>query len=209
MNKEIMNLDYPKNLDARIFGKELESYPEDFEASVQYLLYNLKEDYRIIIEHRFNDKLSLAKIGELMNLSRETIRNKEWKAVKILSHPSNSRILKYGIKAHHQMEVENLKNRYEEKLNTINLDEEELKKLSIDEIVWKTNEINCIIRCLYNKRALNISVAELIEVINNGKLANTRNCGFSTMRNIIIKLYEFGIRNCIEKEILNVYFKSI
>lgn len=211
MYKELMNLEYPKNLVAVVYGEEFKEYPEDFEASVQYILYELKEDQRKILEYLFRDRLTLNETAKKLTLTVDGVRSKKCTALRTIAHPKRFRIMRYGVKKWHELEVERIEEYYEKEIEIKKSNLNDKKEMSFTEIEFSARDLNCISSAIkpwkMNRSYQDITIGEIIEIVNNGKLRDTRNCGVVTMKSIISKLCDFGMEDCIDKEVKDVYFE--
>ena len=109
--KEIKNLKYPLNLMCDAFEADVTEVIEhinnvsDFDESLEYVLNNLSDRERLILEYRYKKRMTYEEIGEVFNVTRERVRQCKVKALKKLRKSHLTKYLKYGM-----LGVERMKN---------------------------------------------------------------------------------------------------
>ena len=97
--------DYPLNLLDELAGEEWEhDLSADFEPSLAYVLATLTEREQKIIMQRYKECRTYEDISKEWNVTRERIRQLEWKAVRKMKHPTRIKYLIHGVKGQHLLE---------------------------------------------------------------------------------------------------------
>ena len=98
--KELNVSEYPYNLIRCVLGEGFMEHircPAELPVALEYVLLSLTERAHIVIRKRFQEKKTLSKAGEELDLSRERIRQIENKVIRRLRHPHCAWFLIYGI----------------------------------------------------------------------------------------------------------------
>lgn len=103
--------EWPYNLFEALCGpmsdEKIQMLPEDFSASVEYVLRSkLTPEEAMPVRRRFEQRMTERQMAELYECTIGIARGKVHKALQELRDPKNFRILYYGIKGLHTNEVE-------------------------------------------------------------------------------------------------------
>ncbi len=204
MNDKLYNLPYPKNLVAFVCGNELETYPDDFEASVQYVLYQFDEHSRMMLEYRYRDKMTLKQIGDKFGVSASRVKQILAKAGRLLRHPKRARLIMYGIEKETELKVNiaKISNSYE--LGILKGSIQAKRDISIDNLNINTRTYNSLARARrkFNQENSCPTVGEIIDYINkNRSFKDIPNCGPKTQREIIKSICDLGLRSELKVDV--------
>lgn len=103
------NKDFPWNLISSILNRptdpstlnrsnEPTTVPDDLYPSIMYIIYQLDDDQRRVIIQRFIEKKRVSGIAKDMDISPERVKTLTDKAIRLMSHPRNIRLIKFGVK---------------------------------------------------------------------------------------------------------------
>lgn len=176
----------------------------DFEASVEYVLYTLTPRERFVLEHRFKELKTYEEIGKLLNVGRTRIPQIMWKALRKLREPKRFKYLEYTVSG----VIDEIRNECNSKIQTFY---EKFKETQDDIDSIKVNKFipvyvkdmdlscrayNCLIR--HNVKM----ITDLIDLTYED-LLTIRNLGKYTADEIVKKLDMYGY-HLKESEHINV-----
>ena len=208
-----LNISYPLNLIDVISGGLYNPVDITTESllydRMEYILSLLPDQEKLVIKHIFKDNMTLEEVGKELKLSKERIRQIEYKAIRKLHHPKYYNMLfdefdlreqiKKREKVNKELSLSLFKKIYElrTKLDAIdkvlksvgvdimNTKDNDILSSSIEELELSVRSYNCL------KRAGINTIAELINT-SITELNNVRNLGQKGVDEISEKLADIG-----------------
>ena len=174
--KELKGLKYPFNLMCDAFKVDVTDVIEhinnvwDFNESLEYVLSNLSDRERLTLECRYKNRMSYQEIGDVLNVTRERVRQCKVKALKKLRKSHLTKYLRYGM-----LGVERMKNNKSTMI-------EELKLSTRAYSILKRHGINTL------EQLLTLKYSDILEM---------RNMGRKSTEEIVekVKVYGYEIKN--------------
>lgn len=215
MYTESKDLNYPFNLLETILGDadDMESFPSDFQPSVEYALsFFLTEREAEIIHMRYKYGMDYVNIGKEFGVTRERIRQIEKKAITKLGYPSHIKWLTIGvsgiisenaIKAKETavnqnvlLAIENITSIRDDLYKIINSDEivkkiDEYEPVNLDKPIniddLSVRSYNCLFRA-------NIRTLRNLTETTTGQLMELRNLGKRSLDEVIDYIHSNGLK---------------
>ena len=183
-------MDYPYNVACEVLTKIIpkERFQEDLPGSIEYILYTaISERQREIIIMHWKYRMTLEEIGEKMNLSKQSVREKEHKAFRILRNPKWSRFVILGVIG----VIEH------EKFKTKEIE----RGIKESDKYWKEHpyeiplhELEFCVRIYNSLRRANIeNCGDIVKNMESNCCKNIRNLGKKSIIEILNKLDKLGI----------------
>ena len=169
--KELKGLKYPFNLMCDAFEVDVTDVIEhinnvsDFNKSLEYVLSNLSDRERLTLEYRYKNRMSYQEIGDVLNVTRERVRQCKVKALKNLRKSHLTKYLRYGM-----LGVERMKNN---------------KSTMIEELKLSTRAYSILKRH-------GINTLEQLLTLNYHDILTMRNMGRKSTEEIVEKVKFYG-----------------
>lgn len=176
-----INGEWPINLYLQIFGIDAEHATDrdahEIESGIMTALDTLTLKEKDILIQRYQNHLSLSKVGDIYELTRTRIGQIESRALRKMRHPSR---VKYMLPKVEEPPKD-------EPNNTEEWDKESIGEMKIEELDLSVRSFNCL------RRASIYTVADTIRLFKDGSILRVRNLGRRSADEIYYKLTMLGI----------------
>lgn len=200
-NNEVYYTPYPYNLLECIYGGPIEDVINDDQmAGLEQVLDSLTPREKRSMQLYFEDEKTLKDIGKEFNVTQERIRQIVSKAIRKLRNPVKFKLIQHGIKGQELLRLDKLDADILERKQAINEHIAELKELEkqvekmeqkpttkvfidqIGDLDLSVRSYNCL------RRANCMTIDQVIELFENGKIWKVRNLGRKSIDEIICKI---------------------
>lgn len=169
--KELKGLKYPFNLMCDAFEVDVDDVVEhiknvsDFYESLEYVLNNLSDRERLIVEYRYKKLMTYQEIANVFNVTIERVRQCKVKALIKLRKSHLTKYLRYGM-----LGVERMKNNKSTRIEELNLSARAYS-------ILKRHGINTL---------------EQLLTLNYSDILTMRNMGRKSTEEIVEKVKSYG-----------------